>query len=480
MLQDKDIKKIQELKTDYTPTWVSAENIFSRFKALKLSEGLSEFKSFKSRGFDFKTTLAILVSMVVSAEKTVHSYLNSATGEGSVMGKDVFYRMKNSSTVCWRMLLWHLVMRFLKVTSEDGETPDLSSRYLIFDDTTLPKTGKRMEKIGRVWDHVTNGYVLGFKLLVMMYWDGKSSIPLDFSLHREKGKKEDRPYGMTRKELKRQYSRKRVKDSYSAKRVEDLDNDKIGMVLRMFYSAIYRGLRVDYVLVDSWFTCDALITAIRSVKEQTVHLIGMYKFAKTKFEYQGKALTHAEINNALGNPKRCRSLRYQYKQAKVMYQGVEISLFFSRQGKRDKWKVLLTTDTSLTFRKLLEHYQARWVVEIYFRESKQLLNLGGCQSNNFDAQIAETTISMIAYLLLTLRYRYEHYESKGALYRSMNAEILNETLNRRLWGLFLELVCTVAEALGIDADELLEKMLINPKAEAMISALLINLAVDDD
>jgi len=62
----------------------------------------------------------------------------------------------------------------------------------------------------------------------------------------------------------------------------------------------------------------------------------------------------------------------------------------------------------------------------------------------------------------------------------MNAEILNETLDRRLWGLFQELICTVAEILGMDADELLEKMLTNPKAEAMISALLINLAIDDD
>ena len=124
MLQDKDIKKIQELKTDFTPSWVSAENIFSRFKALKLSEGLSEFKTFKSRGFDFKTVLAVLVSMVVSPDKTVHSYLNSATGEGSMMGKDVFYRMKNSPSVCWRMLLWHLVMRFVKVTSEDCDIQD--------------------------------------------------------------------------------------------------------------------------------------------------------------------------------------------------------------------------------------------------------------------------------------------------------------------------------------------------------------------
>jgi len=125
-----------------------------------------------------------------------------------------------------------------------------------------------------VWDHVTNSYVLGFRLLVMMYWDGKSAIPMDFSLQREKGKNEERPFGMTRKELKRQSSCKRIKDSYTAMRVEELDSNKIQMVLRMFFTAIYRGLHVDYVLVDSWFTCDALIQAIRSVKNQTVHLIG--------------------------------------------------------------------------------------------------------------------------------------------------------------------------------------------------------------
>jgi len=65
MLQDKDIKKIQELKADFTPSRVSADDIFNRFKALKLSECFSEFNFFKRRGYDFKMVLAILVSMVV-------------------------------------------------------------------------------------------------------------------------------------------------------------------------------------------------------------------------------------------------------------------------------------------------------------------------------------------------------------------------------------------------------------------------------
>jgi hypothetical protein len=53
----------------------------------------------------------------------------------------------------------------------------------------------------------------------------------------------------------------------------------------------------------------------------------------------------------------------------------------------------------------------------------------------------------------------------------MNADVLRETLDRRLWGLFIELVCTVCEVLELDAQDLFEKMLANPKAEAMIMAL---------
>jgi hypothetical protein len=199
----------------------------------------------------------------VSGDKTVHSHLSGMFGAGIKMGKDVFYRLKNKETIAWRMILWQICHRFLSVTDQESSSSTGKTRYLIFDDSVLEKSGKRMEFIGRVWDHVKQRSVLGFKLLVMLYWDGVSSIPLDFSIHREKGKREDRPYGMSKKEQSRMYSRKRIKESYSQKRIEELDKSKIDMMLKMFYSAIYRCIKVDYVLVDSWFTCDALIHACR-------------------------------------------------------------------------------------------------------------------------------------------------------------------------------------------------------------------------
>lgn len=45
-----------------------------------------------------------------------------------------------------------------------------------------------MENISRVYDHVSGRCLLGFKLLLLAVSDGISTLPVDFSLHREKGK----------------------------------------------------------------------------------------------------------------------------------------------------------------------------------------------------------------------------------------------------------------------------------------------------
>ena len=471
MLRNKGKTKIKEIQTDFNPERFEIEKLTGIFKALKLTDSLSEFNFLKRNGYRVKDVLSLMLIMVVTANNTVSSSLSYLYRYGIDLGKDVFYRLKNNDGVCWRRILWHLGMKFIQVTESNNTTEDKKSRYLIFDDTTIEKSGKKMEYLGRVWDHVKQRSVLGFKVLVMLYWDGKSSIPLDFSIHREKGMRESQPYGMSKKDLRRQYSKKRVRESETWKRVKELDIKKIDMMLKMFYSAVHRCLKIDYVLIDSWFTCEALI---KSVIKEGIHLIGMYKIAKTKFIYKGQELTYSEINNRISNVKRCRSLGFHYKRADVVMDEIRLTLFFSRKGKGGKWKVFLTTDTNINFVKLIEHYQVRWTIEVFNKEAKGLFNLGGCQSSNFDAQIADTTISMIAYILISFRFRYEHYESKGALYRSMNAECLDITLDKRLWELFLETIRVIAEVFDMDADNLLEKILTNPQAEQLFNLFFEN------
>lgn len=466
MLQDKDINKISELKTSFTNSWVEEDFIFRILKVFSFSGLNKKLSFFKSRGYSFEWVMSILISMPFMGISTVHKLSGLVQAK-----KDVFYRLKNNPSINWRFILWLFAGKFKQITSAEDKGDD-RVRCLIFDDTTLEKTGKFIEKASYVWDHVQNRCILGFKLLLMGYWDGVSFIPLDFSFHRERGRNEKKPYGLKPKHMRNQYKKKRVPGTHSYDRAREADETKIAIMLKMLKRAVSHRFKIDYVLVDSWFTCQQLIEAVLKIKHQKVHLIGMYKNARALFGFRGKQLTHSQIRNRLGKPKRCRKLKLYYHQVQVDYQGHTIQLFFSRHGKNGKWKVLLSTDTSISFIRMIEIYQTRWTIEVFFKEAKQLLGLGRCQSNDFDAHMADTSLTLIQYMLLSLRFRYDKYETKGKLFEQVQSQIINHKLNQRLWGLFIALLCFVSDLFdNIDFIDLYEKIIRDDQAREKLSVL---------
>jgi predicted nucleic acid-binding Zn finger protein len=475
MLRDKITEKISELQKNFSSNQLRSSSIFQTLQSLKLSANFAEFNHLKSQGYAFNVVLSLLIWMIIQSKKTVNSSLSELSDNGITLEKDVYYRLKNNEKICWRRILWYVAEKFLQQTQKNNENRAETSenkkpRCLIFDDTLLEKTGNKIEKIGKVWDHVTNRMVLGFRLLVGLYFDGTSAIPVDFSIVREKGQKADKPFGMLKKYLRRQFSKKRVKESEGIFRVKELDISKIELSIQLFLRTVLHGITVDYVLCDSWFTCSDLIAAVR---QKGSHLIGMYKFVKTKFEYQGRRLSYKEILHLAGKEKRCKKMNLYYKKAHVLYDGMPVTLFFSRIGTNGDWKVILTTDTKLSFLQAIEIYQIRWSIEVFFKEAKQLLNLGGCQSSTFDAQIADTTITMIAYILLAFRFRYDNYESMGALFRAMNAENLQKTIDIRLWELFVTLVQTVCQMIEKDIEEVMDLIMRKPEFKLWVENIFL-------
>lgn len=106
--------------------------------------------------------------------------------------KDASYKAKNNAKINWRWLLLTMAKRFNILVKKgnkkkyDNKDDAQQSTAIVFDDTTIKKTGRFIEGIGYVYDHVVGLHVLGFKILVCVYWDGVSVIPIDFSFHREK------------------------------------------------------------------------------------------------------------------------------------------------------------------------------------------------------------------------------------------------------------------------------------------------------
>lgn len=467
MLLNKDTHKVSELKNSFTHRWVEADFVFRILKCFSFSPLNKALNFFKQQGYGFDLIMSLLITMPFANIQTVNQLADIVDPK-----KDVFYRLKNNSSINWRFILWLFAMKFCKLT-ENSENLD-AKKCLIFDDTTLKKSGVFIEKVSRVWDHVENRSVLGFKALVMGLWDGTSFIPLDFSLHREKGKNKKKPFGLLVKKLRSQFKKKRTAGCHGYDRAAETDLDKIASMLKMLKRAVSHKIKFDYILTDSWFTCEQLIDAVCNIKSTQVHLIGMYSKAKSLFIYKSKSLTYSQIRNTLGKPKRCRKLKLYYHQTKVKRNGRELKLFFSKHGKNGKWHVILTTDTSLSFIEAIEIYQTRWTIEVFFKEARQLLNLGGCQSSDFDAQIADTTVTCLQHILLTFRHRFDTYESKGALFKDLENSVINYKLNERLWGLFVQLLNIISDLLnGVDVVDLFTKIVSDEEAFSKLRQLFL-------
>ena len=161
-------------------------------------------------------------------------------------------------------------------------------KCLILDDSTLNKSGLKIENMGKVWDHTLNRSVLGFKMLACSFWDGVSNIPLDFSLHREKGKNKKKPYGIKKRVLQRQSKKDQIKGNPGKKRREEVNMNKIEVGIQMIKRAVKRGFVPDFVISDCWFFCLKLLKTVRKLKNGKVHLLSMCKMGKILFTWRGK------------------------------------------------------------------------------------------------------------------------------------------------------------------------------------------------
>lgn len=456
MLQSKDIQSVEELKKYFSNSTKMVDSLVNLLSFFEFKRVYGVLKPLKKRGYHIFDIFSVLIILPFLKHASIHALFKSRSKDVSGADKDVYYRFKNMQNIPWRSLLVSFVKRFVVIVEKKGAAETQAKRCLILDDSLLHKTGRAIEFTGKLFDHVNHSYQLGLRLLLLCYYDGKSNLPLDFSLHRERGKNEQKPYGLTKKQLKGQYKGCRDANSESDKRAREVDSSKTDVGIAMIKRAL-RLLKVDYVLMDSWFTSERMIECVRSYSKQNVHLIGMMKMGKAKYLYKGKYYSAPELLTRIKHStgiKRCRKLKASYLIVDVMYKEYPVRLFFSRFGQKGKWHLILSTDTALSYSKVMEQYQVRWTIEVFFKESKQYLNLGGCQSKSLEAQIADTTITMIQYILLTLRKRFDDYETRGEVFRATGEEMMEQRLHIRLWELLMTIMKIIIETLDVFVDDI--------------------------
>ena len=455
MQHSKGIKNISEL-SKYSESVIQS-SLMGLIGKLDLRYINKLFCSAKSKGASCSSIFQILFLARFLDFSNVFQLMSHGISKEVGFERDVLYSFLKNERINWRKILYLFYRQIVKLIERNSNADtQVHTRYFIVDDSTLEKTGKTIEFIGKVYDHCLHNYKLGMKLLTLGIWDGKNFMPLDFSIHNEPGKKGNR--GLRAKELKAQYIKNRAADAASSERIQEVSEDKIENSIKMVGRAIKKGIKADYVLTDSWFVCERFISRMLAMH---LHTIGLMK-TNRKVTIQGKtymAKHIPEIKRKL--IKANTKLKCKYISVLIEYKGIEMRAYWVKMNGQNSWKMLISTDCTLTFTQAMKHYQARWTIEVFFKDCKQKLHLNACQSTDLDAHIATISIVFMNYMLIACRKRFDDYEPIGGIFTLMQEEILEDTLLIKLWNIFIELYTLLFAPLGVDWELFVENIILN-------------------
>lgn len=445
------------------------DDIFSLFGKFRLSQTLIRLDMEKQCGHSASELIQALCLFKVLGE-TVGSMWHHRFYDLLQVGKNCFYRMLSRSSMDWRRLLAVMAVHFLGILRSRKVDFYKGTACFILDDTTAEKTTKKAERVSRVFDHVISRCVLGYKVQILCVTDGVSTIPVDFSIHREKGEKGD--YGLKVGERRHQFRKKRDKGSPSMERLRETDKSKLDVAVEMIARAWRMRIRPGYVLADSWYLSEKLLRGIIDIGKGTLHYLGMAKMGNTTYKVGGRLMNAMELIARYERERwhECREYHCWYVTLNGEYSrtGIPVRIFLVKYGRNKTWNVLVTTDMRMSFVKAFETYQMRWGIEVLIKDCRQNLGFAKCQSNDFDALVGDITITLMTYLVAALDLRFSEYETMGQLFGSMAGELTKMTLWRTILECIERILGNMVERCGMDLDLVIHDILHDSSAAGEI------------
>ncbi len=456
MLYQQSTDYFDDLKTLFKNSSGLTSLIFTQIQACSFRKLKQDAQVVYQRQSIIRLLVLLKSANISSVNQCIHSDMSKLLP----FCKDVLYKVKNSCQINWRGILMRQAYACMDEVEMEKSPSASSKACFILDDTDLPKKGRTIELIGRIFSHVTGSYQLGFKSMNLAYWSGKHLLHLDFSLHIELGKKKDQ--GMKKKELAKRHSKLRDVTSHGHKRACEAFDKKTASAIKMMRRAIAKGFKASYILADSWFFSAALATFAISKK---ISLITRPKFNNWKYEYNGRPYSIGQLAKKMRyhvSKKWNKQLRMHYVTVKVMFKGIEMQLFFYKADKRGTpWRTIITTDKKVSAIQAYKIYQNRWSIEVSFKELKQLMKFGKCQSTNFDAQISDLTFSLMAYNHLSQIKAVNEYQSIGFLFHEISQNRISPNLMQRFWTQLYVAMQKLAKLIDKNVDELLDSIVQN-------------------
>lgn len=229
----------------------------------------------------------------------------------------------------WSRRLWEIFSS--RMIHEGG--------YLVLDDTTWQRQTKFSEAVTKVWSSTAGGVRLGMQVVLLIWTDGKSKIPVAMRLWQKGGK------------------------------------SKVELAQEMLSEAAGCGIRPKYVLFDSWYTSRRVVNLLAE--------LGWSYVARIK------------SNRLLSGERISQKWPQRFGQATGHLKQVDQEVRIIKDGKR-YW---VTNDLELKPARIKRHYRNRQQIEETFRLLKQEFGWGGSSVRKAKAQTAHLHLGLMALCL---------------------------------------------------------------------------------
>ncbi len=319
--------------------------------------------------------------------------------EGIIRNKNILlnkrhiYGFLNDPTYNWRKLLF-LISNSIYILFKDlNSNPD--EEVLILDDSPYDRSrSKFVELLSKVFDHNSNSYIKGFRMMTLGWSDGISFLGLDFNL-----------LSSTKKKNRYCEANDQIDSrTCGGKRRREAVQKSTELIVPMVKRAItLTKVKAKRILMDSWYSYPKLIHDLKEI----IDVICMVKdHARVYYTYKGKKYRLSGLYNRLKKKRGKAKVK-----ATCLVRNAQndlIKLVFVAADNGRGWLALLSTDTKLEDNEIIRLYGKRWDIEVFFKMCKHHLKLvKEIQLRNFDGLIAHSTVVMMRYNLLSYHQRMD-------------------------------------------------------------------------
>lgn len=212
--------------------------------------------------------------------------------------------------------------------------------YLIIDDTTWQRFGKKLAGASFVWDSSLGKSVFGMQVVMLIWTDGRWRIPLSIRIWQKGGK------------------------------------SKLKLAEEMLCEARRRGITPIYVLFDSWYSGASLLNLL----------------AHFGWQY----ITRAKRNRLFEKVRLDQSFHHRFGRRAGNLRGIGQQILIVKDGR----KYFLTNNVELNSAQVKQIDGVRQQIEEVFRLLKQEFGWGRCRAGSVQSQKAHLHLGLYAFCLV--------------------------------------------------------------------------------